>query len=136
MIGEKIKMLRTSQGLSQTDFAKRLFVTPAAVNQWERDVSTPSTDRLIQIANEFSVPLDFFSSDSAGKKYSEAELIRKHILIELGATRPKTAEAKILARGIDKLPKEQREMAINIMKAVFAQHADYFERTEEDEAGL
>ena len=41
---------------------------------------------------------------------------------------PRTAEAKILAHGIDKLPKAQREQALNVVKAMFSQYSDYFEK--------
>lgn len=133
MLSDKIRMLRQSQGLSQTDFAKRLFVTPGAVNQWERGKTAPDTNRLIAMAKEFAVPLDYFSDETDGK-YTEAELIKQHILIELAAEQPKTDEAKILAKGIDKLPKEKREQALNVVKAMFSQYADLFQKGDEDEA--
>lgn len=126
MLGDKIKMLRQSQGLSQTDFAKRLFVTPAAVSQWEKGTTRPDMDKLIKIAKIFSVPLDFFSDDPDGKQYTEAELIKQHLLIEL--QQPKTEEARILAKAVDKLPPEQRERALAVFRAVFATHADEFEK--------
>ena len=131
MLGEKIKMLRVSQGLNQTQFAKRLYVTPGAVNQWEKGKTSPDTERLMAIAKEFAVPLDFFSDDPNGKTYTETELIKQHLLIELGAQQPKTEEAQILAKGIDKLPKAQREQALNVVRAMFAQYQDYFEKKEE-----
>ena len=127
-------MLRTSQGLTQTEFAKRLFVTPGAVSQWETGRSIPDTERLMAIAKEFSVPLDYFSSDPNAPQYSEAELIKQHLLIELGASQPKTKEAKILVAGIDKLPKAQREQALAVVRAMFTQYADYFKDGDEDEA--
>ena len=130
MLADKIRMLRLSQGLSQTDFAKRLYVTPGAVNQWERGKTSPDTGRLLAIAKEFSVPLDYFSDEE--KDYSETELIKQHIMIELGADIPKTTEAKIISGVIDKMPPEKREQALNIMKAVFTQYADSFERKEDD----
>ena len=134
MVGEKIKKLRISQGLNQTDFAKRLFVTPGAVSQWETGRTLPDTERLISIAKTFSVPLDYFLDDPNGKDYTETELIKQHLLIELGAKQPKTDEARLLAKGVDKMPKAQREQAVNIIKAVFAQYADYFEKgTDNDE---
>lgn len=133
MLADKIKTLRISQGLSQTDFAKRLFVTPGAVSQWEKGKTTPDTERLIAIAREFSVPLDYFSDDPEGKKYTEAELIKQHILIELGSKQPQTEEAQILARGIDRLPKAQREQALAVMRAMFAAHADYFKTEDADD---
>ena len=129
MLSEKIKTLRISQGLTQTEFAKRLFVTPAAVSQWEKGKTFPDMERLMKIAREFSVPLDYFSEDDpSSKKYTEAELIKQQLLIKLGADQPKTPEAKILAKGIDKLPKAQREQALNVVRAMSAQYADYFEK--------
>ena len=46
---------------------------------------------------------------------------------------PHTVEAKILATGVDRLPKEQREQALAVMRAVFAQYSDYFNAKENDD---
>lgn len=60
MVGEKIKKLRTLKGLTQTELAKRLYVTSGAVSQWEKGLTTPDMDRLIALAKVFGVPLDTF----------------------------------------------------------------------------
>ena len=49
-IGERIQKLRKKQGLTQAALAERLFVTPQAVSQWERDITIPDTDKLADIA--------------------------------------------------------------------------------------
>lgn len=49
---------------------------------------------------------------------------------------PQTLEARILAAGIDKLPKEQREQALNVVKAMFLQYSDVFERNDNDDSEL
>jgi len=47
---------------------------------------------------------------------------------------PQTIEAKILSKGIDKLPKEQREQALAMFKLMFApQYADLFTGEDEDD---
>ena len=61
MLGDKIKELRIKSGLNQTQFGKRIFVTPGAVSQWEKGLTRPDTERLLQIAKEFGVPLDYFN---------------------------------------------------------------------------
>ena len=127
VFGEKIKMLRKSQGLTQSEFAKRLFVTSAAVSQWEKDVTRPDMDRLIKIAKEFSVPLDYFS-DEPSTEYSEAELIKQHLLIELGANQPKTEEAQFISVAIDKMPQKDREKALGVLKVMYG---NYFEDKED-----
>ena len=45
---------------------------------------------------------------------------------------PQTPEARILARGIDKLPQAQREQALAVVRAMFTAYADYFESKETD----
>lgn len=45
---------------------------------------------------------------------------------------PHTEEARILAKGIDKLPKEQREQALSVIRAMFVKYADYFEKENHD----
>ena len=42
-----------------------------------------------------------------------------------------TPEARILARGIDKLPSDERKKALAVVQAMFAQYADYFEKGDE-----
>lgn len=130
MLAEKIKMLRMSQGLNQTQFAKRLFVTPGAVSQWETGKTAPDTSRLIAIAKEFSVPLDFFSDGAGAKDYTETELIEQQLLIKLGASQPKTSEAKILAKGVDKLPAEDRRQMLEMARVMFKKVFD--EEVEDD----
>ena len=61
MLGDKIRQLRIKNGLSQTQFGKRIFVTPGAVSQWEKGITRPDTERLLQMAKEYGVPLDYFS---------------------------------------------------------------------------
>ena len=47
---------------------------------------------------------------------------------------PVTPEARILAKGIDKLPQEQREQALAVIRAMFAQNADYFKKENDNDA--
>ena len=39
---------------------------------------------------------------------------------------PKTIEARIVSGGMDKLPKEQREQILNVVRAMFTQHPELF----------
>ena len=120
MFADKIKQLRISQGLNQSEFAQRLNITPGAVSQWENGRTVPDTERLMSIAKEFSIPLDYFSDGE--KQYTETELIRQHLLIELGAAQPKTDEAKFVSIAMDKMPKKEREKAVKILQAVYSEY--------------
>lgn len=59
MIADKIKMLRESKNLSQTDLAKKLGITRSSVNAWEQGFSSPSTGYLVELSNLFSVSTDY-----------------------------------------------------------------------------
>ena len=63
MLGDKIRALRKSRGLNQTDFAKPLFVTAGAVSQWEKGVTMPDTERLLAMSKIYEVPLSYFTDE-------------------------------------------------------------------------
>lgn len=64
MIGKNIRNLRRSLNLTQTEFAKRLFVTPGAVSQWEKEVTRPDMERMLSMCKEFNVPLTYFTAEN------------------------------------------------------------------------
>lgn len=65
-IGNQIKSLRQSNGMTQADFAKLFCVTPQAVSKWERNVSYPDITMLPTIARYFGISIDrLFGFDEA-----------------------------------------------------------------------
>lgn len=48
-IGERIKQVRTTLGLSGERFGELCGVTKGMVSQWEKELSTPPADRLIEL---------------------------------------------------------------------------------------
>ncbi len=59
-IGEKIRGLRDTKGLSQERFARRFHVNRSTVDHWEDRHSDPSAARLKQIAAELEVRVGYF----------------------------------------------------------------------------
>lgn len=59
MIAEKIKLLRESKGMTQTDIAKKLGITRSSVNAWEMGISIPSTQYIVELALLFNVSSDY-----------------------------------------------------------------------------
>jgi putative transcriptional regulator len=55
MLTENLKTLRKTKGLSQEELAIRLNVVRQTVSKWEKGVSVPDADLLIQIADIFEV---------------------------------------------------------------------------------
>ena len=59
MIGERIKLLRQKNSLTQKDIADMLEISRTAVNSWEMDVSVPSAAYLIELSKKLGTSVDF-----------------------------------------------------------------------------
>lgn len=59
MFGERLKQLRESQGLSQTELADYLNVSRQSIGGYENDNVDPGMDTLVKIADKFNVSLDY-----------------------------------------------------------------------------
>ena len=59
MIAERIKNLRETAQLTQSELAKKLSITRSSVNAWEMGISVPSTAYLIELAQLFNVSTDY-----------------------------------------------------------------------------
>ena len=57
--GEKLQSLRQRAGMSQDQLAERLEVSRQAVSRWERDETMPETDKVVALADIFSVTTDY-----------------------------------------------------------------------------
>jgi transcriptional regulator with XRE-family HTH domain len=121
MIGERIKSARVALGYSAEQVAEFLGVSPATIYRYENgDIS--------KLPSKFIKPLaDFLCvSPSYLMGWSETSDAQP-------PAKPRTIEAQLLARGVDNMPAEQREQALNIMKTVFLQYKEYFEKGEHDD---
>lgn len=58
-INERIKMLRTSNGLTQKQLADAINVSEVSLQRFEYGSSRPSLDTLIALADLFQVSLDY-----------------------------------------------------------------------------
>lgn len=59
LISERIKELRESKFMTQSDLARRLSVSRASVNAWEMGISIPSIENIIELAHFFHVSTDY-----------------------------------------------------------------------------
>ena len=137
-----VRELRKKKGIQQKELAIAIGVSCPTVSAWESNKKDPSGERLKKLAKDFGVDelvilgKGTFVPDQPGlfvpikpeiSGKSETDQIIERLLEKLD-NQPKTAEARILAKGVDRLPPEQREQALTVFRAVFANHADYFEK--------
>lgn len=81
-LSERIRQLRQSRGLQQTQLAALVGVTKSAVSAWESDMRQPPYDTLVRLADIFNVSTDYLlgrsndrTLDLSGLSAAEAELI-------------------------------------------------------------
>ena len=61
-VGQTIKTLRKSIGLTQKELAEKLGLAPTAISAWERGANKPMMDSLSMMAELFGVPISYFYS--------------------------------------------------------------------------
>ena len=71
MLGARIGELRRRAGMSQSELAKRLKVSPSAVGMYEQGRREPSADMLLAIARTLNVTVDYLLSGEPGREETE-----------------------------------------------------------------
>jgi len=112
-IADRIRNRRLELGLSVDDLAALLNKNRATVYRYESNyIKTYSPDVIELLAKALqTTPAYFYGYDD---KPPDDPV-------------PKTIEARIVSGGMDKLPKEQREQILNVVRAMFTQHPELFE---------
>lgn len=59
IIGERIRLLRTENNLSQESFAKKIGSNQKQVSKWERGQIEPNIDMLTKLADYFETSVDY-----------------------------------------------------------------------------
>lgn len=77
LIGEQLKFMRKSLGLTQRQVANDLFISYQSISNWERNKSHPTTDILLSIIDKYDLPINFFVT----KKTTSEIQSKKNIII-------------------------------------------------------
>lgn len=117
-VGDRIRDARKRLGLNQEELAELARLNRVTIAKYESGKVEPGAQALSRIADALEVTVD--------------QLLGRQIDESPPDTGPHTIEARILASGIDQMPKEERERAIDAMKLIFTKYASYFERTDND----
>ena len=87
IIAENISSLRRSSGLTQAELAERLNYSDKAVSKWERGDSIPDVLVLAELAEMFSVTVDYFLHPHApDEKKPKAEQGKKRLHLAISLT--------------------------------------------------
>ena len=108
-IAERIRNRRLELGLSVDDLANRLQKNRATVYRYESNyIKSYSPDVMESLAKALETTPAYFYGYEDADPASESP-----------AGVPRTPEARLLARGVDQMPVEQREAIINIMNGLY-----------------
>ena len=87
VIAENISALRRSSGITQAELAERLNYSDKAVSKWERGDSIPDVLVLSELAEMFSVTVDYFlHPHSPDEKKPKAEQGKKRLHAAISLT--------------------------------------------------
>ncbi len=75
-IGRRIRQLRDSLGLTQTEFARKASLSQAAISQFEEGNRLPSMQAVEKIASALHVPLTAILADPGQSDAEKEEAIR------------------------------------------------------------
>ena len=79
MIADRIKNLRISCGMTQSDLARKLNITRSSVNAWEMGISTPSTTYVVELSQLFHISTDYLLGLSSNVTLDVSQLTDKEI---------------------------------------------------------
>ena len=121
-IGNRIAEIRMARGLTQDELAELATLSRISVARYETGKIEPGAKALGRIADALEVSTDVLlgrDEEAEQRQFTESK--------------PKTIEAQTVSFAMDSLPKEQREMILNIVKAMFPNKPELFEQKGEDE---
>ncbi len=95
ILGERIVELRNAHGISQADLAEAMDVSRQSVSKWETGASTPDLEKLVKLADYFSISLDQLVK---GKETETCEqpVATKKTITETSSPAPQRTKAQSL----------------------------------------
>lgn len=113
-IGANIRNARKALHMSQEDLAAAIGSNRVTISKYENGGYLPSVPALERLAEALHTTPGALSGNAEPEQQAN--------------TAPKTTESRIISECVDKMTKEDRERALAMMKAVYA---DYFDTAED-----
>ena len=110
---ERLRKAMEMRGITASELSRLSGVGKSDICYYLKGHYLPKQDKVYLMAKALDVDPGWLMT-GVEQKYDENE-------------GPRTDEARILAAGIDKLQKEQREQALSVIRAMFVKYSDYFE---------
>jgi len=105
--GERIRELRKERGLNQDQLAELASLNRVTVAKYESGRVEPGAQALSRIADALEISADV--------------LLGRADPPEESARAPRTVESRFISEVVDQLPPAERERAMNMFRAVYAE---------------
>lgn len=98
MLGENLKALRKSKGLSQEELAIKLNVVRQTISKWEKGLSVPDSDMLISLSDVLETPVSTLLGEQVVEsKVDDLKAISEKLeVINLQLAQRKTTRQKMV----------------------------------------
>lgn len=121
MVGERIRNLRIDARMTQEELGLKVGVIKQTVSSWEKGISTPNYDILVELSNIFQVSTDFLLGKTDDPKNVKMDLDpKKESISDAEAT--KILEQKFIENGILKegehLSDEKLDKYLKMLRAL------------------
>ena len=109
-------------GITAAELSEKSGISEANISNYINGKYVAKQDKCYAIATALNVDPGWLMTGDEPSGHPAWQGIESNI--------PKTAEAKIISAGIDKMSPERREQALKVLQTIFA---DYFDGGEKDE---
>lgn len=92
---DKIKALRKSKKMTQSDLAKKLNIAVTSVSSWERGANKPLMDKIELMSDIFDVPTSYFFEDSPENIIPISKVVQVPILGTIACGEPILADDNV-----------------------------------------
>ena len=118
----RLRKAIADKGITASELSRISGVGKSDISNYLKGKYVPKQDKCYMLANALGVDPGWLMTGYVPISEDDTE-----------EAMPVTDEARILAKGIDRLPKEQREQALAMFKIMFApQYADLFNKGEDE----
>ena len=125
---ERLIELFNSDPRNDTAIASDLNVSKQALSAWRKGTRSPKKSVLVEISKMYNVSLEWLMGFDVPKQATFPALDLNMFCV---SDQPQTKEARIVSGGMDKLPKDQREQILNVVRAMFSNHPELFDGKDE-----
>lgn len=79
--GKVIARLRKEKGMTQSELAEKLYLSPQAVSKWENDLSEPDLKTLEKLSEIFDKPVDVFFGKESSSTLKDKEVVETDLSV-------------------------------------------------------